>query len=199
MGYYKNRKATQEVYDPEGFVHSGDLGSLKDGFLEITGRIKELIITAGGENIPPVMLEHTFKEICPIVSNIMVIGDNRRFLAAIISLKVNTSLDNVPAQELTNECKMLMKKILGEEEGERIKTAKDAMGSAALRQYVDKCFETANNRAISRAQHIRKWAFIENDFSVSGGELTPSMKMRRKVIEKMYEKLIEAMYADPKL
>ena len=114
-------------------MHSGDLGSLKDGFLEITGRIKELIITAGGENIPPVMLEHTFKEICPIVSNIMVIGDNRRFLAAIISLKVNTSLDNVPAQELTNECKMLMKKILGEEEGERIKTAKDAMGSAALR------------------------------------------------------------------
>lgn len=57
MGYYKNEKATMEVYDNEGFVHSGDLGILKDGFLDITGRIKELIITAGGENIPPILIE----------------------------------------------------------------------------------------------------------------------------------------------
>jgi len=60
MGYYKNAKATQEMYDEDGYVHSGDLGSLHDGFLEITGRIKELIITAGGENIAPILIEHVF-------------------------------------------------------------------------------------------------------------------------------------------
>lgn len=60
LGYFKNEKATREVYDLDGYVHSGDLGSLKDGFLEITGRIKELIITAGGENVPPIPIEHQF-------------------------------------------------------------------------------------------------------------------------------------------
>lgn len=60
MGYYKNEKATREMYDKDGYIHSGDLGSMKDGFLEITGRIKELIITAGGENIAPISIEHAF-------------------------------------------------------------------------------------------------------------------------------------------
>jgi long-chain-fatty-acid--CoA ligase ACSBG len=110
LGYYKNDKATMEVYDSEGYVHSGDLGSLPGGFLEITGRIKELIITAGGENIPPIMIEDTVKEECPIISNIMVIGDNRRFLSAIIALKVKMNVkDNSPTNELTNECKMYLK------------------------------------------------------------------------------------------
>lgn len=60
LGYYKNEKDTREIFDQDGFIHSGDLGSLKDGFLEITGRIKELIITAGGENIAPILIEHSF-------------------------------------------------------------------------------------------------------------------------------------------
>lgn len=94
MGYYKNAKASQEMYDSDGFVHSGDLGVFKDEFLEITGRIKELIITAGGENIPPVLIEQTFKELCPIISNIIVIGDNRRFLSALVALKVNVKQEN---------------------------------------------------------------------------------------------------------
>jgi long-chain-fatty-acid--CoA ligase ACSBG len=77
------------MFDQDGFIHSGDLGIIKDGFLEVTGRIKELIITAGGENIAPLTIEEVFKEVCPMCSNIMVIGDNRKFLAALITLKVN--------------------------------------------------------------------------------------------------------------
>lgn len=151
LGYYKNEKATREVFDNEGFVHSGDLGNFVDGFLLITGRIKELIITAGGENIPPVLIEHTFKEVCPIVSNIMVIGDNRRFLSAMVTLKVNQNpVDNSSTHELTSECKMQMKKI-GISNAENINTVEDAINNAEIKNFIDKCFEEANKRAISRA------------------------------------------------
>lgn len=78
MGYFKNEKATREAIDQDGFFHSGDVGKIDaNGFLHITGRIKELIITAGGENIPFLVIEENFKLICPIVSNFMVIGEGR--------------------------------------------------------------------------------------------------------------------------
>lgn len=77
MGYLKNEAATKEVFDNQGFLHSGDLGKFDErGFLHITGRIKELIITAGGENVAPVIIEDNFKDACPPCSNIMVIGEN---------------------------------------------------------------------------------------------------------------------------
>lgn len=77
MGYLKNDQATRETIDPQGYLHSGDLGKVDEkGFLFITGRIKELIITAGGENIAPLIIEDIFKDFCPPCSNIMVIGEN---------------------------------------------------------------------------------------------------------------------------
>ena len=79
MGYLKNREATTDCITKDGFFKTGDQGRFdKGGYLKITGRIKELIITAGGENIAPVPIEDTFKEQCPICSNIMLIGENRR-------------------------------------------------------------------------------------------------------------------------
>ena len=76
-GYLKNEAATKEVIDSQGYFHSGDLGKVdENGFLFITGRIKELIITAGGENVAPVIIEDNFKAVCPPVSNIMVVGEN---------------------------------------------------------------------------------------------------------------------------
>lgn len=89
-GYLKNEAATKEVIDNHGFFHSGDLGKFDDkGFLKITGRIKELIITAGGENIAPVNIEDTIKVECPVISNVMIVGENKKFLAAIVTLKVD--------------------------------------------------------------------------------------------------------------
>ena len=77
MGYFKNEEATKEVIDSDGWLHTGDKGRIdENGFLYVTGRIKEIIITAGGENIGPVAIEDTFKSFCPMVSNIMVIGEN---------------------------------------------------------------------------------------------------------------------------
>ena len=89
MGYLNNEKATKEVIDKDGYFHTGDLGSIdKDGYISIRGRIKELIITAGGENIGPVIIEDHFNRICFPAGNIIVIGDKKRFLSALITLKV---------------------------------------------------------------------------------------------------------------
>lgn len=90
MGYLKNEQATIETIDNEGFIRSGDKGRIeKDGHLKITGRIKELIITGGGENIAPVPVEDNFKISCPPCSNIMMVGEMQRFMACIITFKVD--------------------------------------------------------------------------------------------------------------
>ena len=129
----------------------------------------------------------------------MVIGDNRRFLSALLTMKVNMNpKDNTPTNILSNECKMHMKN-LNIPNFENINTVEDALKSPDIKKYIDQCFAEANKRAISRAQHIRKWFFVERDFSVPNGEFTSTMKMRRKIIEKMYTDKIENVYADPKL
>ncbi len=93
LGYFKNEEATIECMDEEGYFKTGDQGRLDEGgYLKITGRIKELIITAGGENIAPVPIEETFKFECPACSNIMVIGENQRFMAALITFKVEIDI-----------------------------------------------------------------------------------------------------------
>ncbi len=87
-GYYKNESATRETLDAEGYLHSGDVGKLDSkGNLSITGRIKELLITAGGENVAPVLIEEEIKKELPFISNAMVVGDNRKFLATLLTLK----------------------------------------------------------------------------------------------------------------
>jgi len=195
MGYFKNLQATEDMYDADGFIHSGDLGSLKDGFLEIKGRLKEIIITAGGENIAPVLIEHAFQEQCPVCANVMVVGDNRKFIAALITLKVAVDKEGKPAQELTKECQFQIKQLVGYE----IHTVRQAKESQEFMKYIQKCVDQANSNAISRAQHIRQWVVLDHDFSIAGGELTPSLKLKRKAIESKYEALIEALYQEPKL
>ena len=102
MGYLKNEKATMECIDDDGYFRTGDQGTFEKKYLKITGRIKELIITAGGENIAPVPIEDNFKLQCPACSNIMMIGENQRFMAALITFKVVVDLANggVPTNNL---------------------------------------------------------------------------------------------------
>lgn len=105
MGYLKNEDATKECIGKDGYFRTGDLGKLEEGrFLKITGRIKELIIGAGGENIAPVPIEDKFKQFCPACANIMMIGEQRRFMSAIISFKVDIDMaTGQPSKNLTNE------------------------------------------------------------------------------------------------
>jgi len=111
IGYLKNEEATRATIDSEGYVHSGDLGKVdEDGFLQITGRIKELIVTAGGENVAPVPIEHKFLELCTPVSQIMIVGDDKKYLSAILTLKTAMNgPDAPPTNELTPEVKEFVK------------------------------------------------------------------------------------------
>lgn len=134
MGYLKNEKATSETIDEQGFIHSGDKGKIDEhGFLRITGRIKELIITAGGENVAPVPIEDNFKAVCPPCSNIMVVGEGQRFMAALITFKVDIDpKSGAPGQGLMPEAISFFKKELGID----IKTAEEACNSPEVAKYI---------------------------------------------------------------
>jgi long-chain-fatty-acid--CoA ligase ACSBG len=101
MGYLKNDKATWDVFDGEGFFHTGDMGHLdSDNYLELTGRMKEILITSGGENVPPQPIETLLKDVCPIISHAIVIGDERKYLSVLLTLKCTYNQRN---GQLTNE------------------------------------------------------------------------------------------------
>jgi long-chain-fatty-acid--CoA ligase ACSBG len=127
MGYFKNPQDTAKTIDVEGFLHSGDLGRLKVDTLFITGRAKELIITAGGENIPPILIENEIKNALPCISNVMAIGDHRKFLTCLLSLKedppLSGNLDKVSVEFLAGR-------------GCPIKTVKEAVSNPAFRKVI---------------------------------------------------------------
>ena len=139
MGYLNNQKATLECIDENGYFKTGDQGRIdKGGFLKITGRIKELIITAGGENIAPVPIEDNFKAQCPICSNIMMIGENRRFMSAIVTLKAEMDMTTgLPSDKLLPETKDFLKKTLKID----AKDTHEAIKNPELIKYIQNCVE----------------------------------------------------------
>jgi long-chain-fatty-acid--CoA ligase ACSBG len=197
MGYLKNEKATRECMDEDGFFCTGDLGILDSkGFLRITGRIKELIITAGGENVAPVPIEDKFKENFPACGNIMLIGENRRFISALITFKVEIDMSTgLPSDSLTKESRDFLKK----ETGESFTKATEAIKNEKVIKSVQDAVERTNKVTVSKAAHIKKFRLLPVDFSMPGGEFTPTMKLKRKVTEKKYTKEVEEMYAEAKM
>ncbi len=193
MGYLKNAQATKECITSDGYFKSGDQGRLdKGGFLKITGRIKELIITAGGENVAPVPIEDNFKEECPICSNIMLIGENRRFMSALITFKAEMDMKTgLPSEQLLPETVAFIKREIKVD----VKTTKDACASKEILAYIEKAVERTNKKSVSKAAHIKKFVLLDIDFSQPGGELTPTMKLKRKVAEKKYQPVVEKIYA----
>lgn len=195
MGYYKNEQATKETIDSEGYIHSGDKGYMDEaGFLFITGRFKELIITAGGENIPPVLIEDAVKEKCKIVSNAFLVGDNRKYLVMLISLKTTGRPDGEPTGDLAPEVVEALSAA-----GIQVKTVAEAVASKDVFKYVNAAIEEVNKNSTSRAQEIKKFTFLPNDFSIPGGEMTPTLKVKRKFVLDKYKAVIEGLYADPKI
>uniref|UniRef100_A0A8C9VXM2 long-chain-fatty-acid--CoA ligase n=1 Tax=Scleropages formosus TaxID=113540 RepID=A0A8C9VXM2_SCLFO len=194
MGYLNMPDKTEEVLDLEGWLHSGDVGKHDDdGFLYITGRIKELIITAGGENIPPVPIEDRVKEELPFVSNAMLVGDKRKFLSVLLTLKCVVDeagdLTDLLAQETVDYFQQLGVVATCVSD---IKDDKEP----AVYEAICKGVARVNARATSNAQKIQKWTVLERDFSVVGGELGPTMKLKRPVVHKMYKEEIERLYMD---
>jgi long-subunit acyl-CoA synthetase (AMP-forming) len=175
-GYYKNAEATEETIDDEGWLHSGDIGTIDDkGFLAITDRKKDLIITAGGENIAPQLIEGQLKAI-DVVGQAVVVGDRRKYLAALLTL------DPERVQTEAERC------------GSPAKNLDEALGCATFSAHLQKQVDGVNAH-LARVQTIKKFVVIPSEFTIDGGELTPTMKVKRKVINEKYAQEIEDLYA----
>jgi long-chain-fatty-acid--CoA ligase ACSBG len=196
MGYLNNPQATAETIDKDGWLHSGDVGRVDaTGFLAITGRIKELIITAGGENIPPVMMENELKNIMGnVISNVMIIGDRMKFLSAVFTLQTKPNLQAQPGQypffdDLTDVCVATLSAL-----GSTSTTLTAALKDDIVKKFIQDGINKYNNVATSRAQQLRKFFIAPAEFSVEGDELTATMKLKRRVVLQKYSKEIEGMY-----
>ncbi|XP_067291957.1 long-chain-fatty-acid--CoA ligase ACSBG1 isoform X2 [Pseudorasbora parva] len=195
MGFLNLEDKTKQALDEDGWLHSGDLGKVdEDGFLYITGRIKELIITAGGENIPPLPIEDAVKQELPIISNAMLIGDKRKFLSMLLTLKCKinpetTEPTDILSLEAVEYCQQL---------GSQATRVSDIIGGKdkIVYQSIEEGIAQVNSKATSNAQRIQKWTILEKDFSVVGGELGPTMKLRRPVVLQKYHSEIEGFYKD---
>jgi long-chain acyl-CoA synthetase len=175
-GYWKNRDATAEAV-VDGWFRTGDIGELDgDGYLSITGRKKEVIVTAGGKNVVPAVLEDRLRT-HPLISQGLVVGDKRPYVAALITIDPEffpawRAQHNKPADlEIT-----------------------DATEDPDLRSEIDAAIAEAN-QAVSRAESIKRFRILPGDFTEEAGQLTPSLKLRRAVVEKDFAADIEALYA----
>jgi long-chain acyl-CoA synthetase len=178
--YWGNEAATSEMLDEAGWLHTGDIGSLDDeGFLRVSGRKKELIVTAGGKNVAPAVLEDRLRA-HPLISQCMVIGDSRPYIACLITLD-DEALEHWKQQH-------------GRPADA---TARDLAEDPELLAEIQAAVDDAN-QAVSRAESIRKFLILDTDFTEESGHLTPSLKVRRNVVIKDYSADIEALYAAPK-
>jgi long-chain acyl-CoA synthetase len=177
QGYHGLPEMTAEVLEADGWFHTGDIGELSsDGFLKITDRKKDLIKTSGGKYISPAEVEGQFKAVCPFVSNILVIGANRNFCSALIALDEPTILS------------------WAEEHGLAGKSYADVVAdqrtTALIEEYVARV-----NEGLQRWQTIKRFRLLPRDLTIENGELTPSLKLKRPVVENEYRGLIDEMYA----
>jgi long-chain acyl-CoA synthetase len=174
--YWQNQSATAEAMTADGFFRSGDLGSIdEDGFLFIVGRKKELIVTSGGKNVAPEVLEDRLRS-HPLVSQCMVVGDNKPYIAAVITLDpdalrgwaITNKKGDVSVAALTNDSALL----------DVIQTAVDDA-----------------NKAVSRAESIRKFTILPVDFTVAGGQLTAKLSVKRHVVNQQFAQEIADLFA----
>jgi len=193
-GYYRNSEATAETMTEDGWLKSGDLGRIdSDGYVYVTGRIKEIYVSSAGKNIAPLVIEETMKSI-PMISQCMLIGDNRKFCSALFTLDVGAILRDVHgldgATEVPKDPDEQLAKLaeLGHDLSEYT-----AVGSDAHRQLVDEVAEL--NQKFSSPEQVKKFTVLPRDLNVDQGELTPTLKIRRKQIRENWAAEIEAMYA----
>jgi len=192
MGYMKEPTKTAETIDADGWLHSGDVGLLDaDGLLHITGRIKELIITAGGENIAPVPIEEKLKELCPAISNVMMVGDKRKYNVCVITLKTVLNPETgMSTGKLAGDASRVSSATT-DEEAIRESKVKGSTWQAYLQGGLD---ELNTKHSVSNAQKIQKFTVVPGDFSERGGELTATLKLKRSVAADLHKAVIDSMY-----
>jgi long-chain acyl-CoA synthetase len=175
-GYWKNEDATREAIDSAGWFHTGDLGELdSDGFLKITGRKKEILVTAGGKNVAPAVLEDRLRA-HRLISQCIVVGDQRPFIAALVTLDEEALPGWLESKGKDTSL-----------------TAEQVKDDAELQAEIDAAVKDAN-RAVSQAEAIKKFKVLGSDFTEDNGMLTPSLKLKRSVVMKEFDSEVEALY-----
>ncbi|QKV96601.1 long-chain fatty acid--CoA ligase [Streptomyces sp. NA02950] len=177
-GYHHLPEKTAEVLDSDGWFHTGDLGELtEDGYLRITGRIKELIKTSGGKYVAPLEIESRLKGACPFISNVVVVGDHRHYCTALITLDEPTLTAWARERGLTDP------------------TYAGLCGSPEVRALVAGYVDGVN-AGLQRWQTIKRFTVLPRDFDQARGEVTPSMKVRRPQVQRSFAAEIDAMYEE---
>ncbi|MFF2926014.1 AMP-dependent synthetase/ligase [Streptomyces celluloflavus] len=177
QGYHGLPEKTAEVLEPDGWFHTGDIGELSaDGFLRITDRKKDLIKTSGGKYIAPAEVEGRIKAVCPFVSNVLVHGANRNFCTALIALDEQAILGWAKEHGLAG-----------------MKYA-EVVAAERTRELIDGYVEQVNE-GLQRWQRIRKFRLLPRDLDIEHGEVTPSLKIKRPVVERSFKDLLDEMYA----
>jgi len=180
-----------EAVDADGYMHSGDKGCVdKLGLVRITGRYKELIIGAGGENIAPVPIEDEIKKNAPAISNAMMVGDKRKYNTCVVTLKAKGATGELAGgDELTGPALLV---------NPAVTLVSQAMNDPVWLKYVEDAIRAANTSAAcpSNAAKIQKFKILPRDFSVETDEFTPTLKLKRSVVCKLNSKIIEEMYKD---
>jgi long-chain acyl-CoA synthetase len=177
-GYWQNEAGTAEALAPGGWLCTGDIGTFDDdGFLRITGRKKDIIVTSAGKNVAPAPLEERLRA-HPLVSQAVVIGDRRPYVSALVALDT---------EGLRDWC---------EERGRPVPDNGAAMDDPDVRAAVQEAVDAAN-ASVSQAESIKRYAILPRDLSVEADELTPTLKVRRAVVEQEYASVVEGLYTRP--
>lgn len=175
-GYHNMPEQSAEALTPDGWLRTGDIGEIDDqGFIRITDRKKDLIKTSGGKYVAPQMIEGKLKAVCPYISQVVVHGDMRNFCSALFSLEEET----------------IMK--WAKENGLAGKNYGDVAASDAVRALIEP-FVVEVNQSLAKWETIKKFAILPRDLTIEAGELTPSLKVKRKVVEQKYKQMLDKLY-----
>ena len=175
-GYYKLDQETRETYDEEGWLHTGDLARIdEDGFVWIVGRKKEIIITAAGKNVAPAKLETALGN-HPIISKACMIGDQRKFLSVVVALDA----EEAPAWAEAN--------------GIEFTDLASFSELPEVHEEISKAISEANE-SVAKVEQIKKWVIVPDEWTPESGEVTPSLKLKRRIVLDRYAEDIETMYA----
>ena len=175
-GYFKNPAATAEALEPDGWFHSGDIGELDvDGYLRITDRKKDIIVTAGGKNVAPQNLENLLKTF-PLMSQAMVYGDKRKYLTVLICVNEEAA-----------------RKLLADKGAPAPATYAELVQRPEIKQEVQRILDQVNAAQPSYST-LKRFAIMDHDFTQESGELTPTLKVKRKFATQKYKAVLDALY-----